>query len=418
VAGRQAAWYRANDAGTSATIPWQSTLLDDSGWATMALPAAWEEAGLPGFDGVVWFRKEVELPASAVGKPMTLSLGTIDDQDATFVNGVPVGAMDTWNAMRSYAVPAGVARAGRNVIAVRVLDTSGAGGLTGKPEALTLQVEDGPAIPLAGPWRYKATADLTKAPPFPMSLGANPNLPTVLYNGMIAPVLPYAIKGSIWYQGESNAGRAWQYRTLLPTMIADWRQRFESGDFPFLIVSLANFMERKPEPSDSQWAELREAQAYTVQTVPKTGLAISVDIGDPVDIHPKNKQDVGHRLALAARKIAYGEKGLVASGPVFRGMAVEGNAIRLRFDNVGGGLVAKDGKLAGFAIAGADRKFVWAEARIDGDTIVVSSPAVPNPVAVRYAWADNPDATLFNKAGLPAVPFRTDDWPLTTQPKP
>ncbi len=235
----------------------------------------------------------------------------------------------------------------------------------------------------------------------------NPNVVTVLYNGMIAPLLPYGIKGAIWYQGESNASRAKQYQTLLPTMIRDWRARFGSGDFPFLIVSLANFMATKPEPTKSQWAELREAQALTAQTLRNCGLAIAIDIGDEKDIHPKNKQDVGRRLGLVAQAIAYGQK-IVSSGPVYRSMKIKGNTVRLSFDHIGGGLVAKGDKLQGFAIAGDDKKYVWADAVIEKDTIVVSSPKVEKPVSVHYAWADNPVCNLYNKAGLPAVPFRAD----------
>ncbi len=230
---------------------------------------------------------------------------------------------------------------------------------------------------------------------------------------MIAPLIPYGIKGAIWYQGESNAGRAFQYRTLLPTMIRDWRTRWGEGDFPFFIVQLANFQDTKPEPGESDWAELREAQLMTMRTVPKTGMAVIIDIGDAKDIHPKDKQDVGKRLALAALAIAYGKK-IEYSGPLYKSMQKEGKAIRLTFDHVGGGLVARGDKLQGFAIAGADKHFVWADATISGNAVVVSSPQVPAPVAVRYAWANNPVCNLYNKAGLPASPFRTDDWPGVT----
>ncbi|MGB9624270.1 MAG: sialate O-acetylesterase [Phycisphaerae bacterium] len=246
----------------------------------------------------------------------------------------------------------------------------------------------------------------------PADLAASPGRPSSLYNGMIQPLIPYAIRGAIWYQGEANAGRAYQYRKLFPAMIQDWRKAWGQGDFPFLFVQLANFQPTKPEPSDSTWAELREAQTMTL-SLPKTGMAVIIDIGEAKDIHPKNKQDVGKRLALAALAIAYG-KDVAYSGPMYDSMKIEGDRIRLTFKHVDGGLVAKDGKLKGFAIAGADRKFVWAEAQIDGDTVVVHSDKVARPVAVRYAWADNPECNLYNKAGLPASPFRTDDWPGVT----
>ena len=248
-----------------------------------------------------------------------------------------------------------------------------------------------------------------RKPVIPSLSPESPNCPARLYNGMITPLVPYAIKGAIWYQGESNCGRALQYRILLPAMIKDWRTAWGQGDFPFLIVQLANFRAVKPVPAESDWAELREAQYLTAKTVPNAGLAVAIDLGDANDIHPNNKQDVGARLALAARKIAYGEKNLVASGPVYKSMSVKDGRAMLKFANVGGGLVARDGDLKTFAIAGADKKFAWAKARIEDDSVVVWNEDVKDPVAVRYAWADNPEGcNLYNKEGLPAVPFRTD----------
>lgn len=235
-----------------------------------------------------------------------------------------------------------------------------------------------------------------------------------LYNAMIAPLAPYGIRGAIWYQGESNADRAVQYRTLLPVMVKCWRDTFGQGDFPFLIVQLAPFMDPSPEPQDSAWAELRDAQLFTAQSVPNVGLAVITDLGDAKNIHPPQKQPVGHRLALAAAAIAYGEK-IVSSGPVYEKMTASGKEIRIHFKHVGGGLVAKDGELTGFAIAGADKKFVNAQARIDGETVVVSSDKIADPVAVRFGWANYPVVNLFNKEGLPAAPFRTDDFPSITR---
>jgi sialate O-acetylesterase len=246
------------------------------------------------------------------------------------------------------------------------------------------------------------------------SPGNNPNISTVLYNGMIAPIVPFGIKGAIWYQGESNAGRAYQYRSLLPTMIKDWRAHFEVGDFPFYIVQLANFTPVKPEPGESDWAELREAQLMTAETLPNTWLAVTTDIGDAADIHPKDKQDVGKRLALASLGRDYGVKGEY-SGPIYKSMEKVMGGIKVTFEHVGSGLMAKDGDtLKGFAIAGDDKKWVWADAKMMRNSIIVSSPQVQKPVAVRYAWANNPVANLYNKEGLPASPFRTDDWPGVT----
>jgi len=240
--------------------------------------------------------------------------------------------------------------------------------------------------------------------------------PTELYNGMIAPLIPYAISGAIWYQGESNAGRAEQYRTLFPDMIRNWRRDWGQDDFTFLCVQLAPWMAIKDEPQDSAWAELREAQWLATKVLPKVGMAVITDVGDPADIHPRKKQPVGARLALAARGIAYGEK-IEYSGPLYKSIRIDGGRIVLSFDHVGKGLEARDGELKGFSICGEDRKFVWAKAEIVGNAVAVSSPEVPKPVAVRYGWSDCPVVNLWNKDGLPASPFRTDDFPMTTAGK-
>ena len=402
-------WYEKNDPGTAQK--WGAADFSAANWKTMQLPTAWELAGLPDYDGIVWFRKRFELPADWAGKDLTLHLGPIDDDDTTFVNGVQVGATRGYNIDRVYKVPASLLKAGRNVIAVRVLDTGGAGGLNGTPDKMFVATADGGAgqsLTLAGNWRYQDSVPLAKTTPVPMQTGDNPNVTTVLYNGMIAPLIPYGIKGAIWYQGESNAGRGMQYRTLLPTTIKDWRSRFGVGEFPFFIVQLANFTPTVDQPIQEGWADLREAQLLTAENLPKTGIAVTLDIGEAGDIHPKNKQEVGRRLGLSADAIAYGDK-VEYSGPLYHAMKVEGDKVHLTFDHLGGGLVAKgDAPLKGFAIAGADGHFEFADAKIDGDTIVVSSAKVPNPTAVRYAWANNPVANLVNKAGLPASSFRTD----------
>lgn len=402
-------WYEKNDPGTAQK--WGAADFSAANWKTMQLPTAWENAGLPNYDGIVWFRKRFELPADWAGKDLTLHLGPIDDDDTTYVNGVQVGATRGYNIDRVYKIPAALLKAGRNVIAVRVLDTGGGGGLDGTPDKMFVAPAGGAAgqsLTLAGNWRYQDSAPLAKTTPVPMQTGDNPNVTTVLYNGMIAPLIPYGIKGAIWYQGESNAGRGMQYRTLLPTMIKDWRARFGVGEFPFFIVQLANFTPTVDQPIQEGWADLREAQLLTAENLPKTGIAVALDIGEAGDIHPKNKQEVGRRLGLAADAIAYGNK-IEYSGPHYRSMKVEGDKIRLTFDHLGGGLTTKDdGPLKGFAIAGANGHFEFADAKIDGDTIVVSSAKVPNPTAVRYAWANNPVCNLVNKAGLPASSFRTD----------
>lgn len=243
-----------------------------------------------------------------------------------------------------------------------------------------------------------------------------PNRPSCLYNGMIAPLLPYAIRGAIWYQGESNAGQAYLYRTLFPAMIRDWRENWGQGDFPFLFLQIAPFGKIESEPVDSMWAELREAQLLTSQNVPNTAMAVITDFGSETDIHPQQKEPVGVRLAMAARAVAYGEH-IVYSGPVYKSMKIENERAVLSFDHVGGGLTAKDGELKGFTIAGQDGKFFNAQAEIRGNKVAVWNPKVERPVAVRYGWSDCPVVNLFNKGGLPASPFRTDDFPMITAPK-
>ena len=406
-----AAWWRKNDPGSAKGANWAGPAMDVSTWKTMAQPKAWAAgpAELRKFDGLVWFRRDIDVPAEWAGRDLMLELGPIDDRDTTFFNGTEVGANEAYTAARKYRVAGKLVKAGRNVVAVRVLDTGGGGGLYGKPEQmkLSLAAGGGKAASLAGPWRYRIAATMAKLGSPPLRRLGSPNIVTVLYNGMLAPLVPYGIRGAIWYQGESNTGRPMQYRRLLPAMIEDWRSRFGVGKFPFLVVQLANFLAVQTTPVQSGWAELREAQLLTERNDPKVGMAIITDIGDARDIHPKNKQGVGRRLALAALAIAHDRK-LVYCGPVFRGMKAEGAKARLTFDHVGGGLVARGGKLKGFAISGADGKFVWADAAIDGAAIVVSSAQVSKPIAVRYNWANNPIGNLFNKEGLPAGPFRSD----------
>jgi sialate O-acetylesterase len=416
-AAKMAAWNHqleeSDNAAQGAGLSWNHPDFDDSNWPTMSLPNNWERLGLPTFDGIVKFRKVVQLPESFGRQNLQLNLGPIDDADVTYFNGMQVGATNVWNRHRHYRVPADLPNAGKNVIAVRVLDTGGNGGMYGHPEALNLIKDSTQVFSLAGEWRYQLGADLQKLPPRPAPPNT-PNRPTVLYNAMIAPLVPFAMRGVIWYQGESNAQRAYQYRTLFPLLIKDWRARWGQGNFPFLFVQLANFRPVATEPVDDDWAELREAQTMAL-SLPNTGMAVTIDIGDANDIHPGNKQEVGNRLALNARRLAYGEN-LVYSGPIYKSMKIEGTRIRLFFDHAEDGLMSKDSdKLQGFAIAGEDRKFVWADAVIDGKTILVSSPQVAKPAAVRYAWAINPVCNLYNRAGLPASPFRTDSWPEITR---
>ncbi len=410
-----AEWERKQAEATApvSDAGWEAATLDESAWEAQDLPGHWEQSGL-NIDGVVWYRRTVTVPAAGAGKDLALSLGTIDDADVTWWDGVKVGETQAWNLARAYTVPAAQATAGDHVIAIRVTDTGGPGGVYGKAETMSLSAAGSPAIPLAGSWKRRVGAATIAKPGAPDGPG-NPWFPSSLRNGMITPLVPYAIRGAIWYQGESNAGRAWQYRTLFPTMISDWRAAWGQGDFPFLFVQLANFMQPPAQPGDSAWAELRDAQTHTLTALPETGMAVAIDIGQADDIHPRNKQDVGLRLAKWALATTYKVPGAVASGPLYREATIEDGAIRISFDHLGGGLVAKGGTLDQFAIAGEDKQWVWAEAAIDGETVVVRSATVPKPLAVRYAWSDNPEGcNLSNQAGLPASPFRTDDWPAIT----
>jgi len=391
---------------------WESPDLDTKTWRYMNLPVLWEKAGLAAYDGVVWFRKEITVPENMLGKNLLMHLGPIDDDDITWFNGTKVGQTSQYNKPRHYNVPASIVKPGKNIIAVQIIDTGGGGGIWGNPGDMYLEAAGSKAVSLSGIWKYKPALELKAIPPRPLSPESS-NRPTVLYNAMIHPLVPYGIRGAIWYQGEANAGRAYQYRSLFKTMIMDWRANWALGDFPFIFTQLANFMQVNPQPGESDWAELREAQLMALES-PNTGMAVTIDIGNADDIHPKNKQDVGKRLALNALNKVYDKQDVVPYGPIYKSMTVEDGKIRLSFDFVDGGLVAKGDKLQGFAIAGEDKKFVWADAAIDSQTVVVSSQYVAKPVAVRYAWAANPVCNLYNTADLPATPFRTDDWPGIT----
>jgi sialate O-acetylesterase len=398
-------WYKQNDPG-SGKDSWAAVNLDTRNWETMKLPGYWENAGHAGFDGTVWLRKTFDLADSWAGRDLDLRLSAIDDVDTTWVNGVKVGFTSGYNTPRTYRIPASLLKEKGNIIAVRVLDTGGNGGIgdtklpfavgpsSGAKSSMTL---DGEWIvrfstPLASDYRLRPPTDATQGP------GA----PTVLYNAMIAPLVPYAIRGVTFYQGEANASRAHQYRTLFPALITDWRKQWGQGDFPFLFVQIAPFKEMAPE--------IREAQLITWQSTKNTAMAVTIDCGDAEDIHPAYKQPVGARLALAARAIAYGES-LEYSGPVFIELSNSGNHAVLSFSHLDGGLVAQGGALGGFTVAGSDGVFHPAHAEIGGDKITVSAPDVRKPLAVRYGWADIAAGNLFNGAGLPASPFRTDVAP-------
>jgi sialate O-acetylesterase len=411
----------ASDLGkTGKEFTWNKADFNDADWKTMAIPNTWEGEGLPDFDGMVWFRKTIEIPANWAGKDITLKLGPVDDRDLTYFNGTLVGSDIYWDKPRVYTIPGKLVKAGKNILAVRVLDTAGSGGIYGGKDPMELISADSTLKPIsiAGDWKYKVSINLAEfvAPPVDPN---NPYLKGGLFNAMINPLLKYKIKGAIWYQGEANAGNAYKYRSYFPTMIEDWRSQWNEKDFPFLYVQLANYLEPVAKPEEDDWAELREAQLMTL-AVPSTAMAVIIDAGETWDIHPKNKQVVGNRLALAARAMVYGEK-LEYSGPIYHSFKYEeGGKVRIFFTHTGEGLAAADTTVDGlkeFAIAGADKKFVWAKARIEGDSVLVWSDEVKDPVAVRYGWTNNPACNLYNIEGLPASPFRTDTWPGITFPK-
>ena len=386
---------------------WNQLDFDVSDWATMQMPGTWRENGL-NVRGTVWMRKDFDLPAEMDGRHAKLSMGTLVHNDQVYVNGVYVGSTGYEYPPRRYQIPAGVLKAGKNTIAVRLNAPAGNGEFVkDKPYKL---IGDAVEIDLTGTWKYKVGTDMAEAMQYADRLKNRKNVGSGLYNGMIYPLRNYKVKAAIWYQGESNSGRPHEYNALMTSLIENWRELWP--DMPFLLVQLPNFMQKYPQPTDSGWARIREAQLQAFKNIPNTALAVNYDIGEWNDIHPLNKKTLAQRLFLGARKLVYGEK-VTASGPIYKDMKISGNKIIITFTETGKGLAIRGGEkvLKHFAIAGDDQKFVWADAVIKGNTVVVSSKDVPNPVAVRYAWADNPDdANLINKDGLLASPFRTDDW--------
>ena len=405
-------WYDEYDLGQK--NGWAATDLDDSDWKTVALPNGFRDLGVPSDPSVCYFRKAVDLPDPLPAGQATIQLGVIERMDTTYVNGKWAGASSWVENPRVYNIPGDTLKPGRNVVTVRVFKTKPNGGFETPPDHLKLVLGNGTGISLGGEWKAKLSVDARPPHPLPLGFENWPVMPSVLYQGMIEPVAPLAIRGAIWYQGEANAGRGFQYRTLLPAMIGDWRKAFGQGDFPFLIVSLPEFMQRRDRPGDDSWAELREAQALTASTVPNSAIAVTIDTGEANDIHPKDKKPVGERLALCALAKDYGKK-VVYVGPTFESMEPVPGGLKLRFKNTNGGLVVKGDKLGEFSVAGDDHKWFWADARIEGDSVIVSSVKVPEPKAARYAWQANPLATLFNGTGLPATPFRTDNWPEVSE---
>ena len=395
----EAAWKEAlaqnnNDLATDAT---------DTSWHKMTLPTTWENAGYPDLDGIAWFKKTVDVPASWQGKQLKLDLGPIDDNDVTYFNGTIVDSTmkeGSWMADRHYTISANLLKVGPNVIAVKVIDNAGNGGIYGKKEQLRLYPSDNAnanGIDLTGDWLFKVAVVKPRA-----ATSTNPNQPSVLYNGMIAPLVPFAIKGAIWYQGEANVGRAKQYTTLFPLLISDWRKQWSEPNFPFYFVQIAPF---NYGGDSTQAAALRDAQRRTIEASANTGMAVTMDIGNTTNIHPADKQNVGKRLSYWALNKAYGEKNVAYSGPLYKSMEVKGDKIIVSFTNADGGLTSNNKPLKDFEVSGADNIWKPATATIDGDKVVVQSADVAKPVAVRYAFYSYAEGSLFNGKGLPASSF-------------
>ena len=393
------------DLGLTGSLKWHDPSYSPKGWRTINIPGYWEDQGIKDLNGVVWYRKEIDIPATMTGKAAKLFLGRIVDADELYINGKLVGNTTYQYPQRRYKLPEGILKPGKNLFVIRVTNTGGKGGFVpDKPYCLFAGTD---TVDLKGTWHYKV-GDVF--PPFTGGGGGGglsfQNQPTALYNAMVAPGIKYTIKGFCWYQGESNAGKPDEYAKLLPALIRDWRTKWNQGPLPFLNVQLPGFMDYNYLPVESNWAAMRESQLKAL-SVENTAMVVAIDLGEWNDIHPDNKKTVGDRLALAAFKTAYGENS-IHSGPIAQEVSADGNKLIIRFTHIGAGLMTSDGEEpAEFAIAGADKKFVWARVRIEGDKIIVWNDQVTQPLYVRYAWADNPvNPNLFNKEGLPASPFQ------------
>lgn len=406
-AASQPVSLEVKDKGLTGELKWFDSGYVPKGWQRISVPGYWEDQGVGDLNGVVWYRREIDVPREMTGVPARLFLGRIVDADVLYVNGKQVGSTSYQYPQRRYTLAADLLKPGKNIIVVRVQNTGGKGGFVpDKPYRLDA---NGKSIELTGYWEYKVGEVYPRQNRRLVQPISAQNQPTSLFNAMVAPATNFSIKGVLWYQGESNSGNASEYSKLLPALIEDYRKVFSQPLLPFLYVQLPNFGDANYLPAEGSWPILREAALKTL-AVPNTGMAVTIDLGEWNDIHPDNKKDVGERLALAARNLVYKERNLVSSGPLYKSSEVKGNEIILSFDHTGSGLIANDGEdLAHFSIAGEDKKFVWAKARIEGNKVIVSGENLAQPKYVRYAWSDNPaGANLYNSEGLPASPFRTD----------
>lgn len=407
-----------NDLGLKSDTKWFNPDYDSKDWKSTTIPGYWDKnlfllnqaeqhmnvTGTGNVNGVVWFKKEVDVPASLLKKEATVILGAIVDRDEVYLNGKLIGSTGYQYPPRRYKVPADLLKAGKNTLVVRVVSNTGRGGFV--PDKFYGLILGNDTIRLNGDWQYQLGY---QSKPMPGGQTTFHYQPASLFNAMVAPLLNYHFKGVIWYQGESNTSDPQEYEHLFKDVILDWRKYLNNKDFPFLYVQLANFMDSSESPQESNWAEVREVQRRTL-SIPNTGMAVAIDVGEWNDIHPLNKKDVGDRLVLNAQKIAYNDKNVVYSGPIYQSMKIKKDKIILKFGLLGSKFLVKDGpQLKQFSIAGANKQFVWANATIKGNKIIVSSSEIKNPKTVRYAWAHNPvGANLYNKEGLPSSPFTTD----------
>jgi sialate O-acetylesterase len=380
--------------------------LNDNSWLLMNEPEIWETQELGEFDGVVWLRKHFTLSKNDLNKDMLLEIPAIDDEDITYVNGIKVGETIGWDIKREYKIKADILKEGDNVISIRIIDNGGGGGIYGDATKLKLNIGES-TIPLSGKWKYQVESIFD---------GINFNdYPSLIYNAVINPLIPFAIQGIIWYQGESNIGRSFQYRKTFPLLINDWRNKWNQGNFPFYFVQLATYTSPGDSNNGCSWAELRESQAKAL-TTPNTGMVVTTDVGIPDNLHPTNKQAVGKRLAALALNNVY-KKPMICSGPIYKSMKINKNEIIISFDDIGSGLFTTEinGELKGFEIAGENQIFYKAKAYIKHNNVKVFNNQVKKPIAVRFSWlGDASQSNLFNKEGFPAVPFRTDDWKTIT----
>jgi len=392
------------DLGEAGEVKWYDPAYEPLNWKRINIPGYWEDQGIRDLNGVVWYRRTINIPEDMTSVPVKLYLGRIVDADNVYINGQNVGRTTYQYPQRIYEIPEGVLKAGENLIVVRVQNNFGKGGFV--PDKPYYFASSTDTVDIKGYWHYKV-GQVLKPGPFGRSITMR-SQPVVYYNGMIAPFTDYSIRGVIWYQGESNTGRPEQHDDLFPALIQDWRRLWNDPDLPFIFVQLTNFMDVNYLPEESNWARLRESQRKALE-IPNTAMAVTIDLGEWNDIHPDRKKPVGDRLALGAMKVAYGED-YVYSGPMITSASLQDGKIVLTFDHVGGGLVSSDGEpLRWFAVAGEDKEFSWADAEIEGDQIVLTCDGVSDPVYVRYAWADNPDpVNFYNEEGLPASPFQIE----------